>query len=543
MRHFKTHRSYWLPLLLPLALVLYFHAVNIPNPRNDAALFWRDSYNLYFALKSEGLSAFRNFPINFHKPLLLGVTGAVALSLTGGSIKAAVLIHNAALKFVFLTYLFLLFRMFLSPRQAGAAAAYIGSLAWILSLFYKFEAEVLFLPALLAAFYHLLRSESFSNVRHISGFAIWLGIAALARPIEAVFFLGPPLLLFLGEGIFRKKLDKRGLVILSLTGIGIFGWFYSTSYALLRWVMPALSKSQPTGPFTLQEDQFWPAVFGTMLGIPAIPVALASLALAIICFPRLKQEVRGKSLRVGQFAWLWLVAGPIAVLSLLGRVYSVHYFYFSFVLLFVLLLVFILSRQGRIAQSICLLTVVSGLVLNLLITAQCSFKVVSLFKLRPQGYEVVSRSEGEALRVARAAVAIVAAMRSGPSSRIGVVHFRGFDEDGAEIDSDFMLEVASFSQQLPIAIQAVYEFVPEEPDASLGPKGLRCMPFWLVGPREENNEYSVFKDQAVRRLGRLATHERLEDLYLRHLGAVGKYDLFATTSRLPKDFCSASYGP
>lgn len=512
MARIEKPSPFFLLLLLPLAVVTAFHALNVPNPPNDHAFFWSDAYGLYLSVKYQGLSALKNYPMAFHKPLLLGATGALALSVCGGSIKFAMLFHNSILAAIFLTYLYLLLRIYLSPLRAAAAGTFIGSLAWVLSLYGKFEAEVLYLPAVLAAFYHLLRSCGLANFRHGALHALWFAVAVLSRPVEALFFLGPPIAITLVQGVRERCLDRRVVAALGAALVVIFAWFHSSLNTMLYWVVPALSRSQPIGPFTHLESQFWERTLSVMLGVATAPIAAAAALFAATELPRLRFKAPNAKALVPALIWLWAIAGPITVLTSIGRVYSIHYFYFSFVLLFALSAIYVLSRQGRNAGAISAAALTVGIVLNFLVAAQYSFKALTLFKHQLWGMEVVRRTEGEAARIVKETAKLIATDTTEKLPLVGVVLSRHSNGEPTEIDVAEMFEVAAYSHGLPIWVQAVDE---------LDSQVLRCFSYWLMGPKEEAGAFGAPAE------------------YFRELGAIGKFSLFKTIRPLPYDRCTA----
>lgn len=508
-------RGYFAIFALPIVLLASFHLINTPHLRSDSAYFLQDSFDAYWNLRSQGLRAFVEIPSSFHKPLLLGLTGGLSLLATGRDLKAMLLLHNTAAFAVLLAYLFCLLSRLGVPRARAALGACVLSLMpWLFNVFCMFEAELLYLPAMLAATYHLLSSRQLSRLEHGVAFAGWGLVALTARPVETAMYLGVPFLTLLLVGQRRHgRRSARALVALLVALFLAVIWFYPAREELLLWVSNPVGGQQPIGPWTVNvDDRFRQVVTDYLLGFTA-----KALLAALVILVGLR-AFDWRFLRAGKaemLACAWICFGPPLALTIAGRVYSPHYFAASPLLLLALLAAAALQpikyrrpSHGFFVGAVIAVAFGATLIKNVLLIGYGNFSFVVLEPLvaKERGFmftmEKLVRDESAYSKFEKQVAAVIDAEKAAGVALVGTAMFKGFGFDKEQLGFPQELNNVALAEKQRlyfISIGGGFKFLPYS--KFWVPEELACLSYLVIGPRPVvRQDYDIFTHPTAKRM-------------------------------------------
>lgn len=321
----------WLALLaIPPALVALYFSLSEFNVTNDAASFLQDAQRLLEVLR-KGANGGRVFAL-LHKPTLLPFTLAGALLATGRHLKTGLALHGVAMMGILVAYLYLHLKLTTSRASAALGAVAIATLPWVMGLIVMSEAESLYVPAAVAAFYHLRRSGAFTRVRASWCFFAWTSVAIMTRPVEAAIYLLPlvPVMALLGA----KSGRARALWLvpaLAAFALGVGGWMWGAWSRLEGWVRVTVDQAIVVGPLGRSGSEIAAKVAFVIFGVPAL---LLLIARALDW--RTRSGSRRDWFSAESLCWAHVVL-LVPVLITIVRLMSPHYYYFSFIAAFMLL--------------------------------------------------------------------------------------------------------------------------------------------------------------------------------------------------------------
>lgn len=205
----------------PILLVLNFFIGRTDYPHNDSAAYFlitQDRWRLF----TEGFSVESLAHLYFErdwKPISHTIALLPFLFFANGDVRFAIALIGCGLFAGLLIYLYLMQRLFITPLAAIAATAYIGTIPWVYEMALKTQTELTSGLAIVAALYHLMRSQNFARRAQSYISALWMGFALTLRPDAALICLAPPLLVTLWNSIPRKSLPFRALAGLLLVPV------------------------------------------------------------------------------------------------------------------------------------------------------------------------------------------------------------------------------------------------------------------------------------------------------------------------------------
>jgi hypothetical protein len=216
---------------LPVFALGFWMSHDLLMPQADASDFMGSAYHLYNKWLHNGFLDFLTslYTNRGWRPIAFHLLALPVLMLTHGSIEATIFIVLSALMAVTCVYLYLLARLLTDRVPALLIANVIGLLPLVqMPIGMIFFAESGFLPAVLAALYHAVRSENFTRRGHSVCFTVACVAAVWVRPVEAVLQLGPVIAYVLCHGVRRKEISWAQLGNLAIAlGFGLAltaGW-------------------------------------------------------------------------------------------------------------------------------------------------------------------------------------------------------------------------------------------------------------------------------------------------------------------------------
>jgi len=227
----QYHHHYFflfLTILFYTSPVVLWHSLNNALPTSDAVTYLSDAFESYINI---------NGPVSFlhhfyfdrgWRPQMFPKFALPFLFLSHGDALFTVAVVSIIFSLIFIVYLYLLLRLKLSPALSFLGCLYIGTCAYLFNYNLIFFSEVSYIAFIVAAFYHLLRSDYFAQPSQGAAAGIFFGLALCIRPAEATMFL-PVILYFALTCLQQKKVTAAEIwaaVNLSLTTLLLL--FYIT---------------------------------------------------------------------------------------------------------------------------------------------------------------------------------------------------------------------------------------------------------------------------------------------------------------------------
>lgn len=221
--------------LLPVCFSLLWMLKNTQFPTSDANEYLTRAFNIYEAFRNQGIwhGLFHCFFDRGWRPILFPVLTVPILILTHGHIVLSYKILTLIIVLATCAYVYLYLRLFLDQFSAAISANLICLLPFIHNTAFLFMAEAALFPLMIGSLYHLVKSDYFTDLKHIAGFIICLCLALLIRPIEAVTDLAPIFLIYFAIGVYHKHFTiKQVLFVLAemLVALLIFEFFIFSYY-------------------------------------------------------------------------------------------------------------------------------------------------------------------------------------------------------------------------------------------------------------------------------------------------------------------------
>lgn len=200
-------------LLLNILLVWIWHHYNQSIPQSDAIAYLSDTFYRYHEFFNHG---FLSGIIGLYtdrgwRPQIFPIFGVPFLILFGNNPFNAVIGVSLFFSSILLGYLYFILRISLTPLYAAITAFFLSTCSLIFQYNLIFFSEISYMPLVIAAFYHLLRSDFFSDKKHSMLCGFFIGFITFIRPAESVMFLSIALLPFIVIGLKRKNLDFNSL--------------------------------------------------------------------------------------------------------------------------------------------------------------------------------------------------------------------------------------------------------------------------------------------------------------------------------------------
>lgn len=136
-----------------------------------------------------------------------------------------------------LLYVFLLLRLVLSEWEAALGAMLMGLLVcmqWPAG--YLGQTEHALMPAVLAACYHLIRSQCFTVRLHVMAFAVAVALAFILRPVESLTHLVPVILIVLYRAWRQRQVSGLGIWQVVAAAVIAAGLLLACGWAFPRTV-------------------------------------------------------------------------------------------------------------------------------------------------------------------------------------------------------------------------------------------------------------------------------------------------------------------
>ncbi len=240
MPHPKTRKiPKWLPALcvalVPALIQVIWLLHNTQLPISDAAAPLERSYFIaqyaFHHQWSEFIHAL--YKMREWRPIALYLVEVPFQLLAGGNLMLAAAGLTLFCTFISTLYIYRLLRLTLDagPSALGAVLLGLTPLVQWPSAYFAFS-ETVFLPAVLATLYHLVRSRDLQDARHSSYFVLAAFVAFIMRPIESLTHLAPIFILFMALG-WKKKIMSFGqiyavacVVMTSVTVLILAAWFH-----------------------------------------------------------------------------------------------------------------------------------------------------------------------------------------------------------------------------------------------------------------------------------------------------------------------------
>jgi 4-amino-4-deoxy-L-arabinose transferase-like glycosyltransferase len=193
--------------------------LNVAPPRLwDDATYFVQSTELYQTLKQRGFIAFLSdctIPVRAGHPPMIKILPVPCYLAFGPSINSALYAYTLLIP-VFCIYLFLLTRaLFRDERIATVAVMITCFFPLIFGLWRNLMMEFGMTLAVVAAFYHLVKSDEFRVRKHVLLLGFYLGWGLLWKILFPMFVAGP-LLYVLVRRVWRWPPGERGPLTLNL---------------------------------------------------------------------------------------------------------------------------------------------------------------------------------------------------------------------------------------------------------------------------------------------------------------------------------------
>jgi hypothetical protein len=222
----------WLILTIaPMILVLWMSRHH-SYPRSDKGDHFLITQYIYEKFKAgfwEGLNA--AYWHRSWKPVLHPVLAVPFMLSTHGQVLLSVALYTEVLYSIFLIYLYLIFRIFLSPLKAVFGALFLGFLPMAMIPFHVFNTEGALLACLAGSFYHLIKWKN-SSSGNLYGYVFWAALALCVRPAESLLYMALPFTVVLCE----RKPTLKDIGLLSIAVLLSMLWYGSFAGDLFHWI-------------------------------------------------------------------------------------------------------------------------------------------------------------------------------------------------------------------------------------------------------------------------------------------------------------------
>lgn len=228
-----AYKQFAIPALLflfSLFIVGQWHLHRPSLPESDEANYLLTAHEIYKVwesgsavefLKAAYVNEYRNPRKIFWPNLLLPY-----LIVTEGNIAVAHAFFNLTLLVLFWIYGFLVVRQAASPVLAGIVVYFLAVTPWIMSSQFLLSPFYLVTSLTLAGFYHLQRSQYFSEGLHSYPAAFYCALAMISRPILALSIWVVLLASCIYQGISKKCIPRNVLYLFLIQGLILVYWGY-----------------------------------------------------------------------------------------------------------------------------------------------------------------------------------------------------------------------------------------------------------------------------------------------------------------------------
>lgn len=199
-------------------------------PQADAANYVMTALKVYRQFADRGLLAGLTslYDIRAWRPVLFPDFAVPFLLVSGGSFRVAVALVDIMFSALGGAYAYLILRIALSPWRAALGAMVFVALPAVQIFLFQFFAEGALTPLILAAVYHMLRSEGATRPGHTVAWVAFSFTAIGVRPVEAMFLLAS---IFAADwaiawqrGVLVAEDIGLVAVTVALTAAVYFGW-------------------------------------------------------------------------------------------------------------------------------------------------------------------------------------------------------------------------------------------------------------------------------------------------------------------------------
>lgn len=214
--HITTDKLFlFLSLIIYNFLVILWHSYNHAIPTSDAISYLTDAYRRYNDFFDYG---FIKGTLNLYlehgwRPQIFPIFCVPFLLLFGNNPLYAVTGVSILFASIFISYIYLFLRTSLTPFYSFLTALLIATYSVSFQYNLIFFSEIAYIPFILASFYHLFKSEYFSNNFHSLLSGIFVGLVFCIRPAESIIFFIIGLMPFVALGIKNRNITITHLLI------------------------------------------------------------------------------------------------------------------------------------------------------------------------------------------------------------------------------------------------------------------------------------------------------------------------------------------
>lgn len=208
----------------PLGQVAAYFFRHAEYPHNDSAAYFLETQRQWVTLKT--VPILKAIPSLYFergwKPVVHPLVLLPIFSFSGGDVRLAAAAAGMFFYTVFLVYTFLLIGNFIRPIFSAVATAFVGTTPWIMQIAIEPQMELTSGAAIVAAFYHLIKSDGLTWRGHAILFAVYSGLAICLRPDVAIICLLSLVSIYILRKLNLRRIDYRnfaGVMILPVFGM------------------------------------------------------------------------------------------------------------------------------------------------------------------------------------------------------------------------------------------------------------------------------------------------------------------------------------